>query len=91
MSSHAQYKGLFENPIERQNLLLLNLSKIPKISEANLLATYFLIESELNKEGKTLGYSFNDSFGKLRCKELEEDILALAIQGYIDIKDIKET
>lgn len=94
MDSHAQYEKLFDNRIERQNLLLLNLSKIPKITEEKLFAIYGLIESELNMIGKTLGYSFSNSFGKLRCKELEEDVLALAIQGYIDyndIRDIKET
>ncbi|MBU4246646.1 MAG: hypothetical protein ABIF85_02715 [Nanoarchaeota archaeon] len=94
MESHAPYKRLLENPIERQNLLLLNLSKIPKVTEEKLFAIYCLIESEFNKDGKTLGYSFNYSFGKLRCKELENDLLTLAIQRYIDyndIRDVKET
>ncbi len=86
------YKNILPDPIERQNLILLELKRIPLVELQKMHSIFYKMELELRKNGETLGYTFQPTFlsGEPHSKELEEDILALAIQGFIDYKDVSD-
>jgi len=69
-------------PVERQNLLMHLLSKVPKVDETKLTLIIYKMKKEFPKIFKD--YKFDARFIYPRDETLNNDITGLKIQGYID-------
>jgi|GEM_PF-4265289 len=81
MSTYKQGKDADKEAVERQNLLMHLLSKIPPVDEIKFKQIIYNMKKEFPKIFKD--YKFDAHFIYPRDETLDGDIITLKIQGYI--------